>query len=272
MTAKVLEQAELPTEVVPIRVVGESVTDKPTAVALPNESVQVMDMFRRAFEGGGANPEALAKLIELKDKIERRNAELQYAGALARFQQECPPVPPDAEMAHLQRVGRDGVKRAVKYATIQGLRDHMTPYLIANGFSLHFPGGSTEGEMLTASCELTHANGHSRTSKFTLPTRSASPAMSPQQAYEAAYSFACRIALRSVTGVRVASDDVQAEQESDPTTITEEQVANLAALLDEVKMDRQKFLAWQGVSALSEIPARRYARAVAAVEAKRKAT
>jgi hypothetical protein len=44
---------------------------------------------------------------------------------------------------------------------------------------------------------------------------------------------------------------------------------DLMALADEVKADRQKFLAYMGVEKLADIATTQYKRAVAALEAKR---
>ena len=77
----------------------------PLAVAGPaSESQQVMDLFRRAFEGGGATPEALAQLVDLKERVDRRNAELEFARALARFQEV--PADPAHDAGGLRHQGR----------------------------------------------------------------------------------------------------------------------------------------------------------------------
>lgn len=235
----------------------------------PTQGDQVFALMARALEMGEPGVAALERLTELHERVQRRNAELEFNRALAKFQQTCPPVPADGELGHLKRVDRNGVSRAVRFATIQGLRDHMQPYLDPLGLGLSFD-ARVDGDMLTGTATLRHIDGHSQSSSFTLPTAAKTPAMSPQHAYEAAYSFACRIALRSVTGVRVASDDAQAEQEADPTKISEEQGATLATLCDEVKADPAKFLAYLKVQTLYDLPASRYTEAVRALEARRK--
>lgn len=248
----------------------EVVTTRPTGATLAARAADgpsaILTLMAQAVEKG-IPVEAMQTLQQMYHAEQDRTARLEFAAALARFQETCPPVPASAELEHLARVDRNGVKRVVRFATIQAIRDHMQPYLTANGFSVSLD-AETDGDMLTGIATLRHVNGHSTSSRFKLPTAAKTPAMSPQQTYEAAYSFACRIALRSVTGVRVASDDPASEAAFE--AITDEQAVTLDALRFEVGADLPRFLKFLSVPALSDLPAARYKEAVEALEAKRR--
>lgn len=232
-------------------------------VVVVADSDRVMSLFDRAFEGGGANPEALTQLVALRAQIQKARGEQAYAAALARFQDECPPITKDKSHSHLLE---SGTKRPVRYASFEGMLEEMRPHLRANGFTVKFD-GSTDGDMLEVTCTLVHVAGHRETSTFKLPTKSKSPAMSEQHAYSAARSFAKRVTLADVTGITYTDEETE---DIDPTTITAEQAANLIALCDEVGQDKTKFLAWQGVDGFAAILARRLPRAIQALEGKRK--
>jgi hypothetical protein len=53
-------------------------------------------------------------------------------------------------------------------------------------------------------------------------------------------------------------------------TITNEELANLESLIGEVDANRESFLKFLKVESLSDLPSARYAKAVAALERKRK--
>lgn len=234
----------------------------------PGGPTAVLALINLAIDKG-VPVESLQTLQKMYHEEMALVSKRQYTEALSRFQSKCPPVPADAELGHLSRVGRDGIKRAVRFASIQGLRDWMQPYLDPEGFSVTLD-AETSGNMMTAIATLRHIGGHSESSRFTLPTDAKTPAMSPQQAYEAAYSFACRIALRSVTGVRVSAEDGGAEAEV--AQITEAQAATITALMEEAKgkFPVEAFLKWLNAERVEHVRANRYDEAVKYLERKRK--
>jgi hypothetical protein len=227
------------------------------------QDIDVGSLFRLALANGAGSVDALDKLLELHDRVQRRHAELEYASALAKFQEQCPAIPKDMEHGHLTQAGS---QKKVRYSSFEQMLETMRPYLRANGFSVKFD-GETDGDMLSVTCTLGHINGHRETSTFKLPTRAKSPAMSEQHAYSAARSFAKRVTLSDVTGITYTDPE---DEDRDPTTITEGQAATLEALIEEVGQDKASFLKWQGVQRVGDVLARRYARAVQALEAKRK--
>lgn len=261
--------ATLPIASETVRVTSEPMRLERDMVPLASTGpTQVLALMTQALQQG-IPVESIREIAALYRDEQNRAAALEFAKALAKFQHECPPVPVDAALTHLTRTTLAGVRKPVQYATIQAIRDHVAPHLNSNGFFVKFD-AETDGDMLTAICTLTHINGHKESSRFRLPTRAKTPAMSPQAEYEAAYSFGCRIALRSVTGMRVASDDDDAANEANPEKIGPHQAALLEALLDEVKADKVKFLRWLGVASIADMLASDYTRAINALEAKRK--
>ena len=235
----------------------------PTPLVVQSESGQVMDLFRRAFEAGGATPEALAQLVALKEQIERRNAELEFARAMVEFQTSCPPIP---KTSIRKAVTNAGVEVATRYADFEQIVETVRPHLHRLGLSFTFD-GRMDGQMWTTICTLRHRNGHSVPSTFTLPTESRSPLMTAQDKVAGANTYAKRQCLISVLGLSLTDPDTEGDG-GEP--ITEEQAANFKALLEEVKADREKVLVWLRAVRVEDLSPRAYAAGIKWLEEKRK--
>lgn len=241
-----------------------SVETDAALVVARQEGAQVMALFEKALSGG-VSADALEKLVMLKMKMDDRNAALDFANALSEFQQRCPPIP---RTSTAQIATRSGGGYQYRYADFEQIAETTKPHLVALGLSYTFD-SSVAGGNLTCTCTLRHVNGHMVSSSFTLPTSSSS-AMSDQQRFGAALTFAKRQTLISVLGLALTDPEAPGEG-SDPTLVDEDQAAKLKALAEEVKADAAKFLAYLGVESFGAIPAARYGEAVAALEQKRRA-
>ena len=72
-------------------------------------------------------------------------------------------------------------------------------------------------------------------------------------------------------GITTSSEpDLDGGDPSQQELISEEQIATLSALREEVKANGPKFLAWLGIASLGELPASRYKEAVTALETMRR--
>jgi hypothetical protein len=219
----------------------------------------------RALEKGPEAVGALERLIDLHERIQRRNAELEFAGALARFQDQCPAIP---RTSSAQIVTKSGGSYGYKYADFEQIVETTRPHLRANGFSFTFDAASRDGQLVVTGT-LRHINGHLVTSSFSLPTSASNPGMSEQQKVGAAMTFAKRQVLCSLLGLSLTDPEADGQ---DPTKMSESQVANLRALLSEVDRDGKtlaRLLALLGVDRLEDALARQYDAAVRSLENKR---
>jgi len=207
--------------------------------------------------------EALEKLVALHERVSDRMAAQEFAGALAGFQRECPPIS-RTSTANIATAG--GAKFSYKYAELDEIARTIGPMLHARGFSYSWDSTVDKG-MLTCVCTLRHVNGHSIHASFACPTDSKA-GMSEAQKFAAALTFAKRMALISVTGITTADPDTDGADARSHETITESQAADLDAKIDEVKADRVKFLRWLKVTKVSEIKAVDFRSAVAFLEEK----
>lgn len=212
----------------------------------------------------GVPVEAIERLVALHREEQDRQAAREFARCLAEFQATCPPIPKSSKA---DIVTKSGSKFSYRYAELDQIAETVRPHLHRLGFSYSWD-SSVESGTVTASCTLRHSNGHKEQAKFSAPMDAADRMSGPQKA-AAALTYAKRQSLLQALGITTAEPDDDAMDRSEET-ITEEQHANLVALMEEVEADRPRFLAYLGLEDLRSLGARRYGAAVAALEQKRK--
>ena len=114
--------------------------------------------------------------------------------------------------------------------------------------------------------------GHEESARFTVPVEDTGQKSGPQE-MGSARSYARRYALGDVLGLATAEDDDDGVSAGGTVveTITPEQAAEIHVLAEDVGANLSAFLGWLGgYHELSEIPAHDYARAVEALERKRR--
>lgn len=85
-----------------------------------------------------------------------------------------------------------------------------------------------------------------------------------------ATSYATKYAMLKLFSIETGEDDEgRVEPYESLEKINEQQVADMDALIDEVKADKVKFLKWIKAGSLEEIPARAYETCIRMLEAKR---
>lgn len=209
-------------------------------------------------------PDTVERIVALINAQEDRAAARELAKARAEFQAECPVVP---KSSTAKIATKSGTSFSYAYAELDEIAETVKPFLHKHGFSYSWDAEFKNGEV-QCTCILTHAAGHSMKTLFAAPTDAASSMSGPQR-NAAALTYAKRQSLLMALGISTGepSDDAM---EGSTETITQEQIANLDALIDEVKADRGKFVAYLGVKSLAEIRASDFQRAIAALEAKRR--
>lgn len=240
------------------------VSTYPMMVTGPQETVTPLAMLAGAVERG-APVEAIERLVALIREEQDRSAAREFARARAEFQAECPIIPKSSKA---KITTKSGTSFAYAYAELDEIAETVRPFLHRHGFSYSWD-ADFDGASVKCSCTMTHSAGHSETKHFSAPTDAASSMSGPQR-NAAALTYAKRQSLLMALGISTGepSDDAM---EGSTETVSDEQIANLAALAQEVGADMGRFLAYLKVADLRELRANDYARAVAALEQKRKA-
>lgn len=202
--------------------------------------------------------DALERLVALDERMGARRAAQEFAEAMTKFKEICPPVPRRAENSQFS-VTRNGTKQARRYATLEDIEKTVRGPLAQCGLSFRWGNAKVEGGTMTLPCIVSHVGGHSVEAAVTLPLESRA-GCSEAQKYGAVLTYAQRFSLVQALGLTTCDEDDDGNAAGDPAGyITEQQVEVLEALLGQ-RPDgaRARFLQYLGVSTLEEIPSDRF--------------
>lgn len=243
----------------------ELTTQRATEVGAP-DAAALISVIERAATNPDVDIDKMERLMQMHERIMGRQAEQAFNEALVEAQSETGRIATDAENPQTRS----------RYASYAALDKVLRPIYTSHGFSISFDTGDTDSaDMVRVVAYVSHKAGHTRTYKALLPAdgkgAKGGDVMTKTHATGSAMSYGMRYLLKMIFNVAVGEADDDGNAAAKPVqTITEEQVADLAALIEEVGADKPKFLQWLQVDALENLPAKHYKQAVAALEKKRK--
>jgi hypothetical protein len=235
--------------------------EHPAAVAIPATS-SITHLLQTAVEKG-TPVEALEKLVALHERMEAREAAQAFANAMAAFQSACPSI---KKSSTADIVTRKGGRYSYTYAELDEIARTVNPILAKHGLSYSWD-STVEAGMLNCVCTIRHIKGHFTTSRLSLPVASES-AMSEQQKYGAALTFAQRRTLSSGLGLTTTDEDADAA-DFDRTPINAMQLIQLEDMIEDSGADKGRFLKFIGVDKLGELPAVHFEQAMNALRQKK---
>lgn len=248
---------------------------KPQDGAIQQHDPTPEQIIAQAVQSGVSAAE-LQALREFARDVRKDRAEQAFNRAFVEFQRECPRIAHNREASI---VGRGGGRFSYTYPDLDYIRTKVDPILRKHNLALNFADMKVEGQgdgmILTETAVLSHVEGHQRSASFSCLVKSASPAMTPQQVFGNASTYAQRRALGKVLGIHTGEPDTDGAGEPS-VTITEEQRRQLDELIDEVydtPETRQRYEKWFkerfGVEALGQLAASDYETAIKQLESKR---
>jgi len=181
---------------------------------------------------------------------------MTIAQALAAAQAEMKNPPLDSVNPHFKS----------KFASLAGLLHSCKPVLAKHGIALVQELKEADGGVACVT-HLLHESGSVAYGPAFFPANK-----QDAQGYGSACTYARRYTLAAVLGlVGEEDDDANAATATAHDPITKGQAADLEAMIEEVGADKAGFLAYMRAESLENIPAGQYRKAVAALEAKRRA-
>src|SRR3990167_1665185 len=246
----------------------EATIEKPSsAVAVPRsqgdivaaDAASIMEVIDRAARDPNTDVGKLERLVSLYERVKANSAKAAFDNALAQMQPKLPVI---AERGKINI----GSGKPQGYALWEDINEAIKPFLAEHGFTISFRTGF-EDEKVVVTCVLSR-DGHREETTMKLPVDT-SGSKNTVQAFGSSTSYGKRytaMALLNLTS-RGEDDDGKAGGASEP--ISEKQMAELQTLINELGADKIKFLAYMKVESLSELPAKRFKDAKAALEAKR---
>lgn len=239
----------------------------PTELAAP-EPTSIMQAITRAASDPNVDVDKLERMMAMYERMEGVKAEKAFNEAMNLAQSQVGRIAADANNSQTKS----------KYATYAALDRVLRPIYTANDFALSFDTGEKAIEnCVRVLCYVSHSDGYTRTYRVDMPAdgkgAKGGDVMTKTHAAGSAMQYGMRYLLKLIFNIAIGEDDDGNNADKGPR-ITEQQIADLEALLSEVGADRTKFLAFLSsrfkCSAIEDISAACYKDVVAAAQAKRK--
>lgn len=127
-----------------------------TPVAVISESATILQVIQRAAADPQCDIEKMERLMQMHERFQARQAEQQYAEALAAMQENLPSISE-----------RGDANGRYRYALWEDINETLKPVLARHGFALSFRTRTDKG--IEVEGVLTHKAGHSERTTITLP-------------------------------------------------------------------------------------------------------
>lgn len=204
--------------------------------------------------------EKIEKFMDLKERHENNEARKAYHLAMSEFKKE--PI----------LIGKDkkNTQYGSMYTTIGNLVNSVAPSLGKYGLSHKWDVDQAQDGTVKVTCVATHSLGHSDSvSMFAPPDKSGSKNAIQQikstRTYLQAATFESLFGLAS-SDANINDDGNGSEQTK---LITESQEADLSSMIEEKKVDLEKFMKHFKITKLSELWSATYPAAIQLIEAKK---
>jgi hypothetical protein len=227
-----------------------------------SETSAVLHMIERAARDPAVDINKLQQLMEMRERIEARQAEADFDKALTAAQ---------AGMGRVRTDSNNPQTRS-RYASYGALDAAMRQVYTTNGFALSFNTENPAPEVVRVICRVSHQRGHSRTYQIDMPAdgkgAKGGDVMTKTHATGSAVSYGMRYLLKMIFNIAVSDRDDDGNGAGGKLkVITQDQADQIRELLEENGKDRVKFLKWAGVEHIEDIRADYFDSCVAAITA-----
>ena len=229
-----------------------------------NKAINPMAMIAQAQENN-ASIEQMQQLLDLQIRYEHNEARKAYHAALSNFKSEELTITKDSTVDYTTNSGR------VKYdhASLGDIVKKVGPVLSKYGLSHNWEVNQTD--RIEVICKLTHSDGYSERVSMTADADSTGK-KNAIQAIGSTVTYLQRYSLMSILGLAATDldDDGAAYDKVIVEVLTDDELANIDALITETGTDLEKFLVFLQVAELTDIPRDKYKFAIKQLEGRRK--
>lgn len=219
-----------------------------------SDALTPMGMLQIAVQQG-ADIDKIQKLMDLQERWEKKEAEKAYTTAMSAFRAECPAI-------DKTRSGHNST-----YAGLSETIEQIKGLLAKNGLSHSWKVDQNEKTITVKTC-ITHVQGHQECTSITGP-HDTSGSKNAIQAIASSISYLERYGLFAILGLASKEQDDDG-QGATIEWITPEQVATMAALIEELGVKESQFLRRIRAESLERIQSVDYDRCIKLLETKRK--
>ena len=213
---------------------------------------------------GKVDVEALHRLLDFQERIEKRDAEREFTRAFNQLQAKLPVI---GKRGKNEKTGKS-------YVLYEDAMKELQPLLTEHGFTVSVDEEEVTQAGIRFVLKLKHTGGHSEFTRRTFPTDVASKnreGISIRPAIQDAGStsqYAKRYLLFQALNLVATDEDTDGES-LEP--ITKDQALDLESALQAVGGDKVAFLRYMDVASFGAIIVRDYKKAIEAIESKRRA-
>jgi hypothetical protein len=227
-------------------------------------TVTPMTLIERA-QAANASIDQMQQLFDLQLRWEENEARKAYNRAFASFKAESVQIIKNITVT-------DGPLKGKKYADLFAAVNAITPALSKHGLSHTWRLTRDEEKWLEVTCTIRHELGYSESVSMGGPPDTGG-AKNAIQARASSKSYLERYTLLGITGLASCDQDNDGagSGKKEPTVelITENQVMDILGLIKEVKADEAALCTYFKVADVANIPAEKFGKVVAMLEAKR---
>lgn len=227
---------------------------------IPQKQPSTADLIGAVIQTG-ITPESVSvveRLVALKERETKADAERQFATAFAALQMETPKI--QAQKAVPDNAGNI----RYKFAPYEDIWRAVRPLLNKHGFAVSYDQDIADTRVVVT-CKLTHIGGHSQSNRFQCRIGSGPPKASEAQGDGAATTYAKRFALCAALGISIEQDTDGADPNE---TVTQQQADSLKSRCIDSNSDIVRFLKFLKVEKFEDILAKDYGKADSALRMK----
>lgn len=220
-----------------------------TQAAPVSETAAVLSMIERAARDQSVDLDRMERLIDMRERMMAAQRAQEYARDFAAMQAELPIIPE-----------RGKGHNNVRYALWEDVNELIKPVLSKHGFSLSFKVTDAENGVEVKAI-LRHVSGHTdeTTKRFAADTSGSKNAI---QAIGSSISYGKRYTASALLNLTSRGEDDDGVNAAKAETITEEQVAQIRELLENVGRSEKALLSHIKLEHLSDIRADKFSTVV----------
>jgi hypothetical protein len=226
------------------------------------EPANILEIVSRAAADPNIDVAKTEKLLEMYERISAKNAEVAFNLSMKASQEEMPKILRNKENQQTNS----------RYADLEQVNAAIVPVYTKHGFSLSF--GTADCPIaghFRITCLVSHIGGHSRSYQADVPIdmtgMKGNQNKTATHGFGSTMSYGRRYLTLLVFNITLTNEDKDGNQSAEG--LSDEQIANIEALLTETSSDKGRFLKYLKVSSLGDIPAANYSAVVKLLESKR---
>lgn len=227
----------------------------------------MVSMIERIAKDPNSDLAKLEKMLEMKERLEEKEARRAFDLAMAEAKAEIPPI---LKTGTVDYTNKQGDRTYFKHETLYGIAGIVDPILSKYGLSYRYRSKQDNGQ-LYVTCVVAHRDGFSE--ETTLQGGpDAGAGKNNYQAVGSAATYLQRYTLKLALGLSAAPDDDAAGADA-TETISAEQYTILRDLIKATNTNESKFYLAYGISdpefSLTGFPSEHFAAAKSQLERKK---